>query len=65
MDLGLALAVAAFALGIGAALLALAAGAFETPRAEDDAEGGADGRGPGEWAAVRMPDGGAAVARRA
>ena len=60
MDLGLALAVAAFALGLGATLLALAAGAFETPRAEDDAEGG-----PGEWAAVRMPDGGAAVARRA
>ena len=64
MDLGLALAAAAFALGLGATLLALAAGAFE-PDARgpegDDEERAGDARA---WAAVRMPDGGAALARR-
>lgn len=63
MELGLALAAAAFALGLAATLLALAAGAFET-----DARGppeGDDERPPRDWAAVLMPDGTAALARRA
>lgn len=64
MDLGLALAAAAFALGLGATLLALAAGAFE-PDARGREGDEERGRTPDAWAAVLMPDGTAALARRA